>query len=173
MKDHQLISLAQDGHQEAIAALYEKYIDAIYRFCYWQTNQNTEVAEDLTHDTFVEMAKSIGKFNKQGKFKNWLYTIAKRQLAAWMRQKYNLPKEPLFDNIAQPEESIDPEKQEKAIKKVEKLLEQLSDTERSVIVLRYLKNYSVKETAQELGLSISNVKVTAHRAIKKLREMSL
>jgi len=72
--------------------LYEKYVDVIYRFCYWQTNQNTEVAEDLTHDTFVEMARSTGKFNNEGKFKNWLYTIAKRQLAAWMRQKYNLPK---------------------------------------------------------------------------------
>lgn len=173
MKDPQLIELAQDGHQEAIAALYEKYVDAIYRFCYWQTNQNAEVAEDLTHDTFVEMTKSIGKFNNQGKFKNWLYTIAKRQLSNWVKQKYDLPKEPLFDNIAQPEESIDPEKQDKAIKKVEKLLEQLSKTERSVIVLRYLKNYSVKETAQELELSSSNVKVTAHRAMKKLREMDL
>ena len=173
MKDHQLISLAQDGHQEAIAALYEKYVDAIYRFCYWQTNQKVEVAEDLTHDTFVEMTKSIGKFNNQGKFKNWLYTIAKRQLSSWIRQKYDLPKMPLFDNIARPEESIDPEKQNKAVKKIENLLKQLSKTERSVIVLRYLKNYSVKETAEELELSISNVKVTAHRAIKKLREMNL
>ena len=173
MNDHQLISLAQDGHQEAIAALYEKYVDAIYRFCYWQTNQNTEVAEDLTHDTFVEMVKSIGKFNNQGKFKNWLYTIAKRQLSSWIKQKYDLPKETLFDNLAQPEENIDPEKQDKAVKKVEKLLDQLSETERSIIVLRYLKNYSVKETAQELELSISNVKVTTYRVMKKLREMSL
>ncbi len=173
MKDHQLILLAQDGHQEAIAALYEKYVDAIYRFCYWQTNQNAEVAEDLTHDTFLEMVKSIDKFNNRGKFKNWLYTIAKRQLSAWVKQKYDLPKESLFDNLAQPEENIDPHQQKIAIKKLEKLLEQLTETERSIIVLRYLKNYSVKETAQELELSTSNVKVTAHRAIKKLREMSL
>jgi len=69
MKDNQLIALAQNGNQEAVAALYEKYVDAIYRFFWWQTNQNVEVAEDLTHDTFLAMAKSINKFNNQGKFK--------------------------------------------------------------------------------------------------------
>jgi len=173
MKDNQLIALAQNGNQEAIAALYEKYVDAIYRFFYWQTNNDAQVAEDLTHDTFVEMVKSISKFKNDGKFKNWLYTIAKRQLTDWVRQKYDLPKEPLFDNLVQPEDSIDPEKQEQTIKKVEELLDKLSKTERSVIVLRYLKNYSVKETAEELKLTASNVKVTAHRALKKLRQMNL
>lgn len=173
MTDQQLISLAQDGNQEAFGALYEKYVDAIYRFCYWQSNRNPEVAEDLTHDTFVEMTKSIAKFNNHGSFKNWLYTIAKRQLSAWLRQKYDLPKVPLFDNIAQPEDSIDPEQQQRAIKQVTNLLGQLSATERSVIVLRYLKNYSIKDTAQDLQLSVSNVKVIAHRAIKKLKKMSL
>lgn len=171
MKDYQLITLAKEGHQEAIAALYEKYVDSIYRFFYWQTNKNTEVAQDLTHDTFVEMTKSISKFKNDGKFKNWLYTIAKRQLAAWMRQKYDLPKEPLFDNLIQPEDSIDPEKQQKTMRKIQNLLEQLSDTEREVLILRYLKNYSVKETAEELKVTDSNVKVIAHRAIKRLREL--
>lgn len=173
MKDNQLITLAQNGSQEAIATLYEKYVDAIYRFFWWQTNRNVEVAEDLTQDIFLEMAKSINKFNNQGKFKNWLYTIAKRQLSAWLKQKYDLPKEALFDNLALPENSIDPEKQNQTIKKVEKLLGKLSEVERSVVVLRYLKNYSVKETAQELKLTASNVKVIAHRALKKLRQMNL
>jgi len=173
MEDDQLVSLAQNGRQEAVASLYEKYFDAIYRFFYWQTNMESEVAEDLTHDTFIEMVKSIRKFKHKGNFKNWLYTIAKRQLANWLRSKYNLPKSPLFDYLPEPESSVDPEKQEEAAKQVEELLDKLSETERSVIILRYLKNYSVKETATELKISVSNVKVVAHRSIKKLREIQL
>lgn len=173
MDDKTLISLAKIGKKEAISQLYEKYVDAIYRFFYWQTNKNVEISEDLTQDTFIEMTKSIRTFKSEGSFKNWLYMIAKRQLIAWMRQKYDLPKEPLFDNLAQPEESIDSEKQEKTIKQIEKLLEKLSETERSIIVFRYLKNYSVKETAGELNITVSNVKVITHRVIKKLQKITL
>lgn len=173
MKDDQLVTLSQEGNQEAFAALYEKYFDAIYRFFYWQTNRNQEIAEDLTQDTFLDVAKSIKNFNNQGSFKNWLYTIAKSKLSKWIKSKYDLPKEPLFDNFEYPENSIDPDHQKKATTKVERLLDKLNEKERKVVILRYLKNYSVKEVAKELNISMSNVKVITHRAITKMKCIEL
>ena len=171
--DQNIVMLAKDGNKEAVASLYENYFDPIYRFFYWQTNKNPEIAEDLTQDTFIEMAKSIHRFYGEGSFKNWLYTIAKRQLSKWLRSKYDLPKEPLFDNFANPEIIIDAQQQQQATKKVSELLAKISEKESSVIILRYLKNYSVKETAQELNISAENVKILAHRAIKKMRDIKM
>lgn len=167
--DQQLLELAKNGHAEAVSLLYRKYVDAVYRFCYWQTNQRAELAEDLTQDTFVEMVKSLSTWRGQGSFRNWLYTIAKRQIARWLRKQYQLPTTPLFDQLPQPEELIDPQHQQRRLNQVSQLLESLPETESQVLQLRYLNNYSVAEVAKKLELSVSNVKVIAHRALKKLK----
>jgi len=97
--------------------------------------------------------------------------IAKHVLAKWLRSKYDLPTTQLFDNLSQPEESIDPEKQSQVVVRVEKLLSTLSKTEREVISLRFLQNYTTKEVAIKLNISVSNVKVITHRTLKKLQNM--
>lgn len=170
-KSDALVELAQTGDESAVAALYELYFDPIYRFFYWQTNSNIEVAQDLTHDTFIEMVKSLHNFRFKSSFKNWLYMIAKHVLAKWLRSKYDIPTTQLFDNLSKPEESIDPEKQGQTIERVRQLLSSLSQTERDVIVLRFLQNYSTKEVATALNISIANVKTITHRTLKKLQNM--
>ena len=153
---------------DLIAAMYEQYVDAIYRFCYWQTNRS-EDAEDLTADIMLDMAKNIRKFRGDSSFKNWLYAIAKHHLMRWLRKKYELPLVPLLENVEHGAIWIDPAEQEVARKKVVALFKSLSPRERGVLNLRYLRGYSVKETANKLGLSESNVKVLTHRAINKLK----
>lgn len=172
MEEKQLIRLSKSGNNEALGKLYEKYFDAIYRFFYWQTNQNKESAEELTQETFFEMVKSIFKFKNKGKFKNWLYAIAKYKLKHWLRKKYQLPQTPLFENIINSEIWIDPDEQEKKVKQLETLITKLYEREQILIRLRYLKNYSVRETAQELKISEANVRVLAHRALIKLRKIA-
>ncbi len=173
MTDKQLIVLAQAGHQEAIGQLYQKYLDAMYRFCYWQTNHSHEDAEDLTQEIFVEMAKSLPTFKDTGQFKNWLYTIAKRRLTLWIKRKYQLPQSPLFDNIAIAEKWIDPQAQSKSVNLVKNLLHQLKQPARDIISLRFLRNYTVQETATKLKLTEANVKVITHRSLKKLRNIGI
>lgn len=173
MTDKQLVVLAKEGHQEAVSEIYEKYLDPIYRYCYWQTNHSHEDAEDLTQEVFVEMAKSIASFKDTGQFKNWLYTIAKRRLSAWIKRKYQLPQSPLFDNITIAEKWIDPKQQSQSVNLVKSLLQKLSPPARDIIALRFLRNYTVQETAQTLHLTEANVKVITHRSIKKLRAIGL
>ncbi len=153
---------------ELVRVMYERYVDAIYRYCYWQTNRN-EDAEDLTADIMLDMAKNIRKFRGEGSFKNWLYAIAKNHLMHWLRKRYELPLLPLLDNVEYGSTWIDPGEQGEARKKVVAFLKRLPPRERAVLDLRYLKGYSVKEAAKELGISESNVKVVTHRAINKLR----
>lgn len=155
---------------DLVQAMYEQYVDAIYRFCYWQTNRS-EDAEDLTADIMLDMAKNIRQFRGDSSFKNWLYAIAKNHLARWIRKKYELPLLPLQDNAEYGSVWIDPVEQDVARKKVAALFSRLAPRERAVLELRYLKGYSVKETAKELKLSEPNIKVLTHRALVKLRKV--
>lgn len=168
LTDEQLVELIKNGDKQHLQSLYEKYVDALYRFFYWQTNQRSEVAEDLTSETFLALTKSIHTFSGRSSFKNWLYAIAKNHLSAWIRERYNLPTEPLFDALPDKEDSIDPHKQRQKASQLLELLSRLSQLERKVLILRYLKNYTVAETAKALHLTASNVKVIAHRSLKKI-----
>jgi len=172
MTDTQLIKLAQAGHQDAVAQLYEKYVEAIYRYCYWQTNRNKEEAEDLTQDVFIQMAKSIKNFKGEGSFKNWLYTIAKRQVNKWISRKYDATMTPLFDNIVETEEYIDPVEQEKKVSLLNDIISNLKPRAQKILKLRFLRNYTVSETALAVGVTESNVKVITHRALRQLQGLA-
>jgi RNA polymerase sigma-70 factor (ECF subfamily) len=50
---------------------------------------------------------------------------------------------------------------------VERILDGLPDRYRQVLELRFLRGYTLSETASELGISVENVKVTQHRALAK------
>ena len=170
MTDEQLVRLAGDGVQDAVAELYEKYVDAIYRFCYWQTNQSAD-AEDLTSDIMLDMAKGLKNFAGKSSFKNWLYAIAKNHLAHWLRRKYELPLIPLDETIENSSRWIDPEEQEGSRRRLASLFKKLSLREQKLLTLRYLRGYTVAETAKSLKLSTGNVKVLTHRALTKLRQL--
>lgn len=169
MEDSQIIALVLSGQKDSIGLLYDKYFGPIYRFFYWQVNNNKENAEDLTQDTFLEMAKSLKNFKNKGNFRNWLYTIAKRKLNLWIHNKYKIKEIALFENIIDRNDWIDPEIQEKKVKALGVILSRLSEREERIIRLRYLRNYSVKETAEKMQLSQSNIKIISLRGIKKLR----
>lgn len=169
-QEARFVQMAKDGQRGGVEALYHLYFDAMYRFCYWQSNRS-EDAEDLTQDIFIEMAKSIRTFKGRSSFKNWLYTIAKRRISQWLRAKYQLPTSPLFEMIPHQEEWIDPSNTHLKEKVVSQLLAQLSGTESKVMKLRYLQSYTVKETAQSLRLTENNIKVIAYRSLKKLQKI--
>lgn len=156
--------------QELVAFYYQKYVDAIYRFCYWQTNQSAD-AEDLTSDIMLDMAKGFKNFKGESSFKNWLYAIAKNHLNHWLRRKYELPLISLDESIAEAHDWIDPDRQEGNRRRLASLFQKLSLREQKLLTLRYLKGYSVTETAKALKLTEANVKVLTHRAIKKLQKV--
>lgn len=171
-QDTALAMLAAAGDQNAFAILYDRYLPPLYRYCYWQVNDE-QLAEDLAATAFIEIAKTIKTFKGTGSFKNWAYTITKRQIAAHLRQKYRLRTTELIDNlVGDVDVWIDEDNGKVKEKVVALLLEHVSDTARQVLELRFLKNYSVAETAAALGLTEDNVKVLTHRALKELRKFA-
>ena len=169
LTDGEIVARAQQGDREAYGLLYDRYADAIFKFCYWQLHQVPAVAEDAVQDIFMQAAKSLQTFSGSGSFRNWLYAITKNVVMQYVKKRYEQNETPLFEDIIETEEWIDPGKQAEVIKKVGALLSTLPDRDREVLECRYLKQYSVQETARALQITPANVKVIAHRAIEKLR----
>src|SRR5258708_28290922 len=171
--DETLVRKALRGDEHAVATLYDRYSLAMFRYCFYQLGDEKQ-AEDLMQDAFVEMIHSLKSFSFQGSFKKWLYTIAKRQVLSAIRQKYQLPKAILGDWVAASEEAdwIDEEKQQAVKEKtIQKLLHRLRPDERKAIELTHLRGYTSREAAAVTGKTPESIRVSVHRALKKLAHL--
>ncbi|MFO0780790.1 MAG: RNA polymerase sigma factor [Candidatus Gracilibacteria bacterium] len=169
-----LIREAVEGEEEAFIQLYHQHVQALYRFVYSKTS-NQQDAEDLTSETFFQALKNLRSFSGKSTFKNWLYGIAKHLILAKYRERYNTATLELDENayiqepVGQTEEVAAENRQ-----KNEALLEILSalpQNYRQVLELRFLKGYTVLETADAMGITEENAKVLQHRALKKANSL--
>lgn len=167
--DDELAKRAACGDHTAFESIYERYFTRIYRFCAWQTHSQ-EDAEDITQQVMIAVAESVGSFRGKSSFKNWVYAIAKNHVFAWIRDRYKLPTAPLFETLGVTERILDQDTSKYKEQIVEKLLQGLKPQAKKVITLRYLRGYSVEETAKELHMSQSNVKVTTKRALERMAQ---
>lgn len=168
--DAALVQAAKAGDAAAFGELYERYRDAIYRFCLARTGTAHD-AEDLTSDVFVKALQSIDRYQERGlPFAAFLYRIARN--AAIDRSR--TLKQPLsVDGLLQEP----PSKQNvelEATLAVEKgilldALTKLKSEHRDVVVMRFIEGYSALEVAQLLGKTEGAIRTLQHRALERLR----
>jgi RNA polymerase sigma-70 factor, ECF subfamily len=166
-----LVELARKGDKEAFGLLYDHYHGAVYRFLFYRT-RSTQVAEDLTSETFFRALRSMTGFRWQGKdFGAWLMTIA-RNLATDHFKAGRTRLEMTTEDMGQHDSSSDgPEKIVMAGITNEMLLgalTKLPDEQRDCIIMRFLQGLSIAETAAILGRSDGAVKQLQLRGIRNL-----
>ena len=148
--------------------MYNDYADDIFRFLFVHVRE-VELAEDLTADTFTKAWKNIEKYDFKHP-RGWLYAIARNTLTDHWRKKKPIPlddKIEITDDRPSQEEVMDKKlEQRRTIKALSRLPEEM----KSVVNLRFMQNYSVRQTAESLGISESNVRVIQYRALKKMKE---
>jgi RNA polymerase sigma-70 factor, ECF subfamily len=157
---------------EIIHELYEQHFDDVYHYLLYFTNSKSE-AEDLTQDTFIKVLKSYDSFRQQSSLKTWILSIARRTAIDHYRKKKMISILPsLLTDMRKSEDYIPEEvmvhNHDWGV--LQKALIQLKPDYRNVIILRGLKEYTIKETAEVLGWKESKVKVDYHRAIKLLKK---
>lgn len=173
MIDTELIARGQGGDARALSQIYEQLCVPIFRFVSYRVGTR-EDAEDIAQETMLAAINNICSFRGDAKFINWCYEIAKRKIADHWRAQYKVDitewEETLNLSTVQHHEEDEKEAvaHTKSVDlKVAELLNGLPENYAAVLKLRFLKGYSLQETADELGISLSNAKVIQHRAIKK------
>ncbi len=151
---------------------YLKYYSVVYGYILKKV-LNQQIAEDLTMDTFYSCWDKFDTFNEEkASFQTWLFVIANNKLKNHYRGRKDTSE--LDDSIACFEDPVDD------ILEAEQLhylrnhlyaaLDELGETQRSIVIHRYFKNMNASEIAYHLGLSPGNVRIQLKRALDKIRE---
>src|SRR5438270_12917933 len=149
--------------QDHLTWAYQTHVTAIYQYIYGRVGNRPD-AEDLTAQVFVKAINGMRSDVSVPELRSWLYRVAQTTLADHWREYYAEGAGELDDDVTQqPAARENPE----AIQRVDALLATLPESYRRVLELRFLRVYSVRETAQELNLSETNVKVLQFRALNR------
>ncbi|PLT28293.1 RNA polymerase sigma factor SigX [Peribacillus deserti] len=157
--------------------IYENHHQDLFQFLFYMVN-NRETAEDLVQEVYIRVYKSFEQFEGKSSEKTWLYSIARntaidhfRKQKSWKQrllENFDWSKNEIKDEQPLPEEFL-MEKEE--LRFVYESLDHCTVDQKTVIILRYIQDLSITETASVLGWTESKVKTTQHRALKNLKKI--
>ncbi|MCC8434938.1 RNA polymerase sigma factor [Brevibacillus sp. M2.1A] len=154
-----------------VMTIYERHYHDVYQFLlYFAGSQND--AEDLTQEVFLRVIRSLERFEERSDVKTWLFAIAKHTAMNYYRKrKWQKLLSGDWLSVVMPASEGNPAQEAESREDEQELIDAIKGLpphHRMVVILRGIKEYSVKETAEILGCSESNVKTTMHRALKLL-----
>ncbi len=181
--DYKLVLRAiEDKDQRAYGELMERYRESIY-FMLLKMVNNRDDADDLTIEAFGKAFKRLHQYTPQFAFSTWLFKIATNNCIDFIRKKRikALSLDAGFTNedgdsmrIAVRDDKLDPEEsmeKSERIRKMRDVVTQLKPRYRTLVELRYFKEYSYEEIATELDLPLGTVKAQLFRAREFLYQL--
>lgn len=169
--EKKVIEDAVKGESSAFGLLYDHYHPKIYRFVMVKVSRREE-AEDLTHQVFLHAWQNIKTYRHQGfPFGSWLYRIARNQVIDHYRTKRsNLAFEEIdYDIPASDSNANERVEQNITLDAVRTAIATLKPEYQDVIMMRFVEDMSLKETAAAMQKSEGAVKLLQHRALKQLQ----
>lgn len=166
------IMQAQSGDSRVISALYERYRVGIFRYLYYRTG-DLQVAEDLTSEVFLRMLRSIDKYQPTGvSFDAWLFQIARNVAIDHYRKSRHRQHLPLNDELVAKGERVERSVEYELISEdLAEALAQLNETQRDVIVMRFVVGMRISQVALMLHKSEDAIKGLQRRGLMALRNI--
>lgn len=177
--DATLVSNYINGDENALSLLIVRHKQRIYSFVYSKV-YDRDIAEDIFQDTFIKVINTLkkGKYNEEGKFLPWVMRIAHNLVIDHFRRNNRMPK---FDNGGEfsifsilSDDSLNAEKQiikDQVESDVRKLIEELPEDQKEVLLMRVYKDMSFKEIAERTGVSINTALGRMRYALINLRKV--
>jgi RNA polymerase sigma factor (sigma-70 family) len=166
LTDEELMHIVSEGNLDAMTYIFDRYQVRLYNF-YYQKVKDVAVCEDLTQNVFLKVIKYKHSY-KGGKFVSWIFKIARNLFYDhYQEQKKTQPFENIDDVSSElNEESIEKEEE---ISHLMKVLNNLSDTDKELIIMNRIEGIKYEQIAEIIGSNTIAVKTKIHRIIKKLR----
>ena len=169
-----LIILAKNKNQKSQSKLINHFWVDVFSFVMKKV-QDENVADEITVSVFSKVLAKLDLYDPNFQFKTWILTISQNTVIDYWRKK-NRENEDSTDNFddfknqfaRSPEELLISEEDHKQILNI---IESLDFNYQEIIRLRFFEEKSIKEIAEELGLTIANTKVRIMRAKKVLSEL--
>ncbi|WP_163716607.1 RNA polymerase sigma factor [Mangrovibacterium lignilyticum] len=180
-QDYALVESALRGEEKAFAKLLGKYKDAIYYMLLKMVNNKSD-AEDLTIEAFGKAFKNLHQYSPNYAFSTWLFKIASNNCIDFLRKRRGVTisiENTQDNNDNDPPiklKSVDPDPEQKLIRiqkaiLLRRIVHKLKPRYRTLVELRYFREYSYEEIAKELNLPLGTVKAQLFRAREMLFKM--
>lgn len=183
--DLDLLRQARGGDFAGFEELVRRFQDRVYGLAYRILGESHD-AEDVAQQTFLSLVEHLRDFREESTVAAWVLRIAANHALKLLRKRRGLPTVPLT-NPSEPEDGYadvphpdfiapwqddpaDLAERHEIRELIDRALAELDDKYRAVFVLRDVEGFSVRETAELLGISEANVKVRLLRARLALRE---
>jgi RNA polymerase sigma-70 factor, ECF subfamily len=157
---------------EAFEPLYKRYFEPIFRFVYQRLN-DTDTAQDITQQVFINAMVNIKKFEYRGfPFSSWLYRIAINELNKWFNSRkaertINIESEGLDDLIDEMEE----DRYEDYYDQLANVLTELDAESLMLVEMRFFEKRSFKEIGEILDITENNAKVRLYRLLDRIKNV--
>jgi RNA polymerase sigma-70 factor (ECF subfamily) len=159
-------TLSLDG-PDALARVYERYGDVVYRIAYRLTHSRAE-AEDVLQDVFVALPEALGSYAARGSFEGWLRRVAVRATLMRMRRTKRRH-EVSLEQVGQGALGSSGAGALVARLTLEQALGRLPEPLRTVFVLKEVEGFDHREIGTMLGISAGASETRLHRARRQLR----
>jgi RNA polymerase sigma-70 factor (ECF subfamily) len=170
-----LVDRAREGDPEAFAALYDRYVDRVYRFVVYRVQGDSALAEDITSEVFLRALRKIKGFQWQGRDVGaWFLTIARNLVLDHFKSGRARLEVLGIETPIGDDRVVDAE--DAALARVSqqdlyKAISRLGTEQQEVIYWRFLQGYSVAESAAAMGKTDGAIKALQYRAVKALYKL--
>ena len=178
--DSLLIEHYLDGNEIALEYIINKHQQKIFNFIYSKVHDR-DISEDIFQETFIKVIKTLknGVYNEEGKFLPWVMRISHNLVIDFFRKNNRIK------TINNTKEDIDifqfisdgsPNAEsvlinDQIIKDIQKLIQELPDDQKEVLIMRLYRDMSFKEIAENTKVSINTALGRMRYAIINLRKL--
>jgi RNA polymerase sigma-70 factor (ECF subfamily) len=170
-EEDRLLAQARRGSREAVSRIYEVYFDAVYQFVRWRVDDPLQ-AEDLVSEVFIKFLSVLQTERApQQSLRGWLFRVARNVLYDHYHQPMATTE--LDDLLPAPVDSQTEVQVLRALEaeQVRAALGNLPTDQQEVLILRFAQMFSLDQTAESMGRSVSAIKSLQFRAINALRRV--
>ena len=169
-----LIDRILRGETPAYRDLVNRHKDYAFTIAYRLLNSR-EDAEEAAQDAFVRAFNGLQNFNREAKFTTWFYRVVMNAALTIQQKKKitveNIENIPASSAILRGGDTTENLKRKEQQYYIHQALKQLSPDDVTMITLFYLKEQSLEEIAEIVGIETNTVKVKLHRARKRLADV--
>ncbi len=177
LTDEKLVEAYKETHlDEYFAEIYNRYSQKVFAKS-MSLFKNQAKAEDATHEIFIKILLNVSKFKGTAKFSTWIYSITYNYCIDLIRkekkQRYMVSlseHEHLASDVESKDELADRLLHEIKMSRLEEVLDEIDSMDRSILMMKYMDNMSMKEIGAIINKSESATKMNIMRAKQRFKK---
>jgi RNA polymerase sigma factor (sigma-70 family) len=167
LSDELLAIRCQLGEADALDALVTRWHQPLWKYVHRLAGDRT-VAAELVQDVWLRVLRALPNLRDGARLRSWLFAIAHRVVMDRFREEYRRLPEAVVD-VDEIADLDEPEAAADQLEDLQDAMGRLPTTEREVLVLFYLRELTLAQIAEVLGVPVGTVKSRLFRARRLLR----